>query len=102
LTLAILHFSHDQSNWSFPFFSSTTFQNFPGVSYVCIYIYMCVCVCVYIYIYNKTIDVYCGVFMKYSLKSMVLYVVSALYPNISFCLWFLTAFVSVWCAASLL
>jgi len=27
-----LHFSHDQSNWSFPSFSSTTFQNFPGVS----------------------------------------------------------------------
>jgi len=33
LTLSIhLHFSHDQSNWSFPSFSSTTFQNFPGVS----------------------------------------------------------------------
>ena len=27
-----LHFSHDQSNWSFPSSSSTTFQNFPGVS----------------------------------------------------------------------
>ena len=24
-----LHFSHDQSNWSSPSFSSTTFQNFP-------------------------------------------------------------------------
>ena len=28
----VLHFSHDQSNWSFPSSSSTTFQNFPGVS----------------------------------------------------------------------
>ena len=27
-----LHFSHDQSNWSFPSSSSTTFKNFPGVS----------------------------------------------------------------------
>ena len=26
------YFSHDQSNWSFPSSSSTTFQNFPGVS----------------------------------------------------------------------
>ena len=28
----LLHFSHDYSNWSFPSFSSTTFQKFPGVS----------------------------------------------------------------------
>jgi len=27
-----LHFSHDRSNWSSPSFSSTTFQNTPGVS----------------------------------------------------------------------
>ena len=26
------HFSHDRSNWSSPSFSSTTFQNFPGIS----------------------------------------------------------------------
>jgi len=32
LTLILLHLSHDRSNWSFPSFSSTTFQNFPGVS----------------------------------------------------------------------
>ena len=33
LTLIILlHFSHDRSNWSSPAFSSTTFQNFPGIS----------------------------------------------------------------------
>ena len=32
LTLSNLHFSHDRSNWSSPSFSSTTFQNFPGVS----------------------------------------------------------------------
>ena len=33
LTLStLLHFSHDRSNWSSPPFSSTTFQNFPGIS----------------------------------------------------------------------
>ena len=33
LTLVtLLHFSHDRSNWSSPSFSSTTFQNFPGIS----------------------------------------------------------------------
>ena len=30
--VTLLHFSHDQSNWSFPSISSTTFQNVPGVS----------------------------------------------------------------------
>ena len=28
----LLHFSHDRANWSFPSFSSTTFQNFPVIS----------------------------------------------------------------------
>ena len=28
----LFHISHDQSNWSSPSLSSTTFQNFPGVS----------------------------------------------------------------------
>jgi hypothetical protein len=28
----MLHFSHNQSNWSSPSFSSTTFQNFPCIS----------------------------------------------------------------------
>ena len=28
----ILHFSHDRYKWSSPSFSSTTFQNFPGIS----------------------------------------------------------------------
>ena len=28
----IVHFSHDQSNWSSLSFSSTTFQNYPGIS----------------------------------------------------------------------
>jgi len=32
LTLTLLHFSHDRSNWSSPSFSSTTFHNFPGIS----------------------------------------------------------------------
>jgi len=32
LTLIRLHFSHVRSNWSFPSFSSSTSQNFPGVS----------------------------------------------------------------------
>ena len=32
LTLILLHFSHGQSKWSFPSFSSTTFRNFPDVS----------------------------------------------------------------------
>ena len=32
LTVTLLHFSHDRSNWSFPSFSSTTFQSFPGIS----------------------------------------------------------------------
>ena len=32
LTLIYLHFSHDQSNWSFQSFFSTIFQNIPGVS----------------------------------------------------------------------
>ena len=27
-------FLTDRSNWSFPYFSSTTFQNFPGISYI--------------------------------------------------------------------
>ena len=31
IQVTLLHFSHDWSRWS-PFFSSTTFQNFPGVS----------------------------------------------------------------------
>ena len=30
--VTLLHFSHDQSNRSSPFFSNTTFQNFPGIS----------------------------------------------------------------------
>ena len=34
LEATLLHFSHDRSNWSSPSFSSTTFQNFPAVSYV--------------------------------------------------------------------
>jgi hypothetical protein len=29
--VTLLHFLHDRFNWSFPSFSSTTFQNFPGV-----------------------------------------------------------------------
>jgi hypothetical protein len=29
--LTISNFSHNRSNWFFPSFSSTTFQNFPGV-----------------------------------------------------------------------
>jgi hypothetical protein len=32
LYVTLLHFSHDRSNWSSPFFSSTTFQNFPDTS----------------------------------------------------------------------
>jgi len=32
LQVILLHFSRDQSNWSFPSSSSTTFQNFSGVS----------------------------------------------------------------------
>ena len=32
-----IHFSHDRSNWSSPFFSSTTFQNFPGFSDMRVY-----------------------------------------------------------------
>jgi hypothetical protein len=32
LSVILLHFSHDQSNWSSPSFSSTTFQNFPRIS----------------------------------------------------------------------
>ena len=32
LTLILLNFSHDRSNWSSPSFSNTTFQNVPGVS----------------------------------------------------------------------
>jgi hypothetical protein len=28
----LLHFSHEPSNWSSPSLSSTTFQNFPGIS----------------------------------------------------------------------
>ena len=32
LAQILLHFSHEQSNWSSPPFSSTTFENFPGVS----------------------------------------------------------------------
>jgi hypothetical protein len=28
----LLHFSHDRPKWSSPSFSSTTFQNFPGIS----------------------------------------------------------------------
>ena len=31
-SLTLLHFSHDRSNWSSPSFSTTTFQNFPGIS----------------------------------------------------------------------
>ena len=30
--VTLLHFSHDRSNWSSPSFSSTTFQNLPGIS----------------------------------------------------------------------
>jgi hypothetical protein len=32
LLVILIHFSHDRSNWSSTFFSSTTFQTFPGVS----------------------------------------------------------------------
>jgi hypothetical protein len=32
LFVTLLHFSHDRSNWSSPFFSTTTIQNFPGIS----------------------------------------------------------------------
>ena len=32
LYVIYLHFSHDRSNWTSPSFSSTTFQNFPGIS----------------------------------------------------------------------
>jgi len=32
LYIMILHFLHDRSNWSSPFFSSTTFQNFSCIS----------------------------------------------------------------------
>jgi hypothetical protein len=32
LTVTLLRFSHNHSSWSSPPFSSTTFQNFPGVS----------------------------------------------------------------------
>ena len=32
LTVTLPHFSHDRSSWSSPSFSSTTFQNFPGIS----------------------------------------------------------------------
>jgi hypothetical protein len=31
-SIILLHFSHDRSNWSSPFFPSTTFQNFPDTS----------------------------------------------------------------------
>jgi len=31
-SLTLLHSSHDRSNWSSPSFSSTTFQNCPGIS----------------------------------------------------------------------
>ena len=30
----LLHFQHDRSNWSSPSFSTTTFQNFPGISHL--------------------------------------------------------------------
>ena len=30
----LFNFSHDQPNWSSPSFSSTSFQNFPGISYL--------------------------------------------------------------------
>ena len=32
LSYAILHFLHDRPNWSFPYFSSTTFQNSSSIS----------------------------------------------------------------------
>ena len=32
LCVILLQFLYDRPNWSFPFFCSTTFQNFPGVS----------------------------------------------------------------------
>ena len=31
---SLLHFSHDRSNWSSPFFFSTTIQKFTGISYL--------------------------------------------------------------------
>jgi hypothetical protein len=31
LYVILFHYSHDRSNWSSPSFSSTTFQNFPGI-----------------------------------------------------------------------
>jgi len=34
LYVTLLHFSHDRSSWSSPSFSSTTFQNFPGISHL--------------------------------------------------------------------
>ena len=33
LYVALLHFSHDLSNWSSPSFANTTFENFPGISF---------------------------------------------------------------------
>jgi len=32
LSVTLYYFSHDQSSWSYPSFSHTTFQNFPGIS----------------------------------------------------------------------
>ena len=83
LTVTLLHFSHDRSNWSSPSFSSTTFQNFQGVfkhtNFKKLFDIVTIFLLFSLLLSSAFFFFFCGMYVKYSFSF------SHLFPTKSWC-----------------